>query len=185
MGQLQSQLLQQQHRRDADAKAKDDAAALAALEDKPNSVDDDLDGEPAQDEELEAQAEAEMLEEVESEVSSRRDEGAKDAAERKVANPPQRAVATPVRNSDAPVDALAVLKRLHSSRDAGKPAAATAVSESGPSLPGPSTAPPTEAGSAPPAESEPINSATHKREYMRLVPGLQIDFGLHRLICRL
>ena len=182
MGQLQSQLLQQQRSRDADAKAKDDAAALAALEDKPNSVDDDLDGEPAQDEELEAQAEAEMLEEVESEVSSRKDEAAKDA---KVANPPQRAVATPVRNSDAPVDTLAVLQRLHSSRDAMKPAAATGVSASGPSLPGPSTAPPTEAGSAPPAESEPINSATHKREYMRLVPGLQIDFGLHRLICRL
>eukprot|EP00439_Symbiodinium_sp_Y106_P044717 s4474_g5.t1 len=95
VGQLQKQLARQQERRDTDAKAADDAAALAALEDQPGHTEDEnLDGEVAEDHELEAQAEAEMLENVESEVSSRRDEEANQAAKeaaKKAANPPQRA----------------------------------------------------------------------------------------------
>ena len=178
VGQLQKQLARQQERRDTDAKAADDAAALAALEDQSGHTEDEnLDGEVAEDHELEAQAEAEMLENVESGVSSRRDEEANQAAKeaaKKAANPPQRAVATPTRNS-APAEA--VLQKLHSARDLPKATAnATAAlpSTSGSVVSGPATAPSGAESSAPPAEIA-INSSTHKREYMRLVPGLQND----------
>ena len=125
VSQLQKQLQAQQQRSAASAKAVEDAAALTAIKDaEPHGIDGEpYEGEEAcEDDDGEAQADAEMLESVQSHVSSRRE--AKAAAEAKEA---QRAVATPVRSS-GPVGTEALLQKLHSSRALGEGSASPAGS---------------------------------------------------------
>ena len=109
----------------------------------------DLDG-VALDEEQEAQADAEQILNAQSEVSAESDKkkaaGSKEAA----------------------------LQRLHSTHNDAAPAApATAAAASMHALPAP---PPVAAPSlaAPPSDASPpeVNSKTHKKEYMRLVPWI-------------
>ncbi|CAE7500751.1 unnamed protein product [Symbiodinium sp. KB8] len=173
--QLRKQLLSSQQREASDAKAREDAAALEALEDKAEHPDpNELDGEPCEeDDEHEAQAEAEMVESVQSDVSSRREAEAVAKVEEA-----RRPVATPVRSSEPTVadPASALLGKLHSTRSLGVPGTAALAGTA--SVPGTSTAGPTAETPTPGAATgagEPtvVNSATHKREYMRLVPRLQ------------
>ena len=169
VSQLQKQLQAQQQRSAASAKAVEDAAALTAIEDaEPHGIDGEpYEGEEAcEDDDGEAQADAEMLESVQSDVSSRRE--AKAAAEAKEA---QRAVATPVRSS-GPVGTEALLQKLHSSRALGGEAEPSPTgSASGPSAK--ETPAPAKETPAPAADETTVNSSTHKCEYMRLVPRLQ------------
>ena len=121
-----------------------------------------------QDEDQEEEANAEAVARVEEDVaSSRASEAASVAKMHEEAS--EKPVATPARAS-ASVPNLEILKRLHESRKAASEAARPS-DETGPA-PAALKAPPVPESAQTPASSEPINSSTHKREYMRLAPWL-------------
>ena len=133
----------------------DDAPAASAA-----GLEADLDGEPIdEDEEQESQADAESVKEVETEHEKSKQQA--------LLNP--KPVATPARADFRPED---VLRRLRSSVSESSSLPTTAVMSPAKRPETPPSSMPRAVADQPLPPAPVINSTTHKREYMRLVPWL-------------
>ena len=165
VGKLHQQLEKEVSEEELDeAYHKAKCPAVPPIEDAPAAsaagLEADIDGEPMdEDEEQESQADAESVKEVETEHEK--------AKQQALLKP--KPVATPARADFRPED---VLRRLRSTVSESSSLPTTAVMSPAPRPETPPASMPCAVADQPLPPAPVINSTTHKREYMRLVPWL-------------